>query len=70
MCTLPVLVVAPGYLIPVRLLTFVTQSRSYGISGDWQGRGDDARREWFQGRCDRRQHATSTFTYGISFKPQ
>ena len=28
--------VAPGYLIPVQLLTFVTQSRSCGISGDWR----------------------------------
>ena len=30
-----------------------------------EGRGDDARQEWFQGRCDRRRHATSTFTYGL-----
>ena len=34
MCTLPALVVAPGYLIPVRLLIFVTQNRNCGISGD------------------------------------
>ena len=34
MCTLPVLIVAPGYLIPVRLLIFVTQNRSCGISRD------------------------------------
>ena len=36
MCTLPVLVVAAGYLILVRLLIFVTQIRNYGINGDWQ----------------------------------
>ena len=36
MCTLPTLVVVPGYLIPVRLLTFATQSRNYGIDGGWQ----------------------------------
>ena len=29
-------VVAAGYLIPVRLLIFVTQNRSCGISGDWR----------------------------------
>ena len=34
MCTLPTLVVAPGYFIPVRLLIFVTQNRSCRISGD------------------------------------
>ena len=31
MCTLQVLVVAPGYLILVRLLIFVTQNKTYGI---------------------------------------
>jgi len=36
MCTLPVLVVTPGYLIPVPLLIFVTQNKSCGISGDWR----------------------------------
>ena len=36
MCTLPVLVVTPGYLIPVPLLIFVTHSRSCGINGDWR----------------------------------
>ena len=41
-----VLVVAPGYLILVQLLIFVTQNRSYGIN---EGQGDDARQEWFQG---------------------
>ena len=34
MCTLPVLVVAPGYVIPVQLLIFVTQSRSYRLAKD------------------------------------
>ena len=29
-----------------------------------------ARREWFQGRCDSRRHATSTSTFSISFRPQ
>ena len=33
MCTLPTLVVVPRYLIPVRLLTFATQSKNYGIEG-------------------------------------
>src|SRR3989337_1072850 len=32
MCTLPTLIVVPGYLIPVWLLTFATQSRNYGIA--------------------------------------
>ena len=32
--------------------------------------GDDSHREWFQGRCDCRRHATSTSTFGISFRPQ
>ena len=34
MCTLPVLVVTPGYLIPVPLLIFVTHSRSCGMAKD------------------------------------
>ena len=34
MCTLLVLVVAPGYLIPVQLLIFVTRNRSCRINGD------------------------------------
>ena len=30
-----ILVVVPGYLIPVRLLIFVTRSRDYGLNKDW-----------------------------------
>jgi 3-hydroxyacyl-CoA dehydrogenase/enoyl-CoA hydratase/3-hydroxybutyryl-CoA epimerase len=29
------LVVVPGYLIPVRLLIFVTRNRGYGLNEDW-----------------------------------
>ena len=36
MCTLPTLVVVPGYLIPVRLLIFATLNRNCGINGGWQ----------------------------------
>ena len=35
MCTLLVLVVAPRYLILVRLLIFVTQNKSFGKNEDW-----------------------------------
>src|SRR3954462_969189 len=35
MCTLPMLTVAPGYLILVLLLIFATQNRGYGLSEDW-----------------------------------
>ena len=35
MCTLLVSIVAPGYLIPVRLLIFVTRNRYYGLNEDW-----------------------------------
>ena len=35
MCTLLILAVVPGYLIPVRLLIFVTRNRDYGLNGDW-----------------------------------
>ena len=70
MCTLLMLVVAPGYLILVRLLIFVTRNRSYGLNEDW------LRMRWqcASGMVPRSMWspsaATSTFTYGISFKPQ
>ena len=35
MCTLLMLVVAPGYLILVLLLIFATRNRGYGLSEDW-----------------------------------
>ena len=35
MCTLLMLVVVPGYLILVQLLTFATRNRGYGLSEDW-----------------------------------
>ena len=35
MCTLPMLAVAPGYLILVLLLIFATRNRDYGLSDDW-----------------------------------
>ena len=36
MFILLVIVVVPGYLIPVRLLTFVTRSRNSRINEDWE----------------------------------
>ena len=36
MRTLLALVLEPGYLIPVRLLIFVTRNRNYGINRGWQ----------------------------------
>lgn len=36
MCTSSALVVLPGYLIPIQLLTFITQSRNYGIDEGWR----------------------------------
>src|SRR6266511_3470484 len=35
MCTLLILVVAPGYLILVLLLIFATRNRDYGLNEDW-----------------------------------
>ena len=35
MCTLPMLVIVSGYLIPVQLLIFVTRNRGYGLNEDW-----------------------------------
>ena len=35
MCTLLILIVVPGYLIPVRLLIFVTRNRDYRLNQDW-----------------------------------
>ena len=35
MCTLVMLIVAPGYLILVLLLIFATRNRGYGLSEDW-----------------------------------
>ena len=69
MCTLLMLVVAPGYLILV-LLLIATQNRDYRLNEDW------LRTRW---RCAWEMvpklmwlhpHATSTSTFGISFRPE
>ena len=35
MCTLLVFIATPRYLIPVRLIIFVTWNRDYGLNEDW-----------------------------------